>query len=308
MVNFILGVVIIFITDGEHFVNLNKDAHHSIHFQRAWNKYKQESFVFEIIETIQDENNKLTREQYWLDYYKPYKRDIGYNIYPSATGGGRKLTIEEKEKIRIIPFSEHERIVDLYNDGESIINISEIYKVNTENIWRILRENNVDTSDIRIISYNNADYTLRQFSEEFNIDIKLITARYNKGYMNAEDYFKTTEEMLIEKDLLHIITINSKEYTFKELEKEFNIKCGTIRSRFYNGLNGEDLVKPIQKTIPEREKENIIELLKQGVNLINIGLIYEKSNATICRYLAKYSIGFKDYFNYYKVNQIIKSK
>lgn len=290
----------------EHINDLNKNKHHSIHLQRAWNKYGQENFSFIIIEIIKNEDFQFEKEQYWLDKYESYNREVGYNIYKFAIGGGYELTMEQRDKRRQISFKEHPNIINLYNKGYSTVEIAKKYKVRREYIWNILQENNVNTSDLRKITYKNKEYTITEFSNEFNIDRKLIVSRYILGYVNGEDFFKTTEELLIEKDFFTIVKINNKKYTFRELEKEFNIPYSTIRGRYYSGLKNEDLIKPILKVIPESEKENIIELLKKGNNLKDIGKIYSKSNATICRYLKKYNINFDKYFNYYKCEKIIK--
>lgn len=296
----------IYIRWKEHINELNNKNHHSIHLQRAWNKYKQENFNFIIIEKLNNEDLQFEREQYWLDKYEPYKRNIGYNISKFATGGSGEWSFEQKDKRRKISFKEHSNILSLYDEGYSTTEIAQKYKVTREYIWRILQENNVNTSDLRKIIYKNKEYTITEFSNEFNIDKKLISSRYNKGYSKGEDFFKTTEELLIKKDLLHIIKINNKEYTLKELGANFDICYSTLRNRYSLGLRGKDLIKPILKVIPESEKENIIELLKKGNNLKDIGKIYSKSNTTICRYLKKYNINFNKYYNRYKCEEIIK--
>jgi group I intron endonuclease len=58
---------------------LNKGNHHSKYLQRAWNKYKEESFIFELIEKC-DPEECLKREQVWLDFHQCYDKTIGYNI------------------------------------------------------------------------------------------------------------------------------------------------------------------------------------------------------------------------------------
>lgn len=58
--------------------------HHSTHFQRAWDKYGESSFKFEIIETLTDPQQNILREQYWLDYYQSYDRSKGFNLQPNA--------------------------------------------------------------------------------------------------------------------------------------------------------------------------------------------------------------------------------
>lgn len=82
-----------------HLDGLRHNKHHSIHLQRAWNKYGEQSFVFEIIEIIEDLSIILKREQYYLDSLKSWDRKIGYNICIIAGSSlGVKKTVEEKLK------------------------------------------------------------------------------------------------------------------------------------------------------------------------------------------------------------------
>jgi group I intron endonuclease len=69
-----------------HRCDLRHNRHHSIHLQRAWNKYGEESFVFEIVEEV-NKNILLEKEQYHLDTYTPWNIKVGYNMSKSASGG-----------------------------------------------------------------------------------------------------------------------------------------------------------------------------------------------------------------------------
>lgn len=64
---------------GKHIYHLRRNNHPNRYLQNAWNKYKEESFYFFIIEETTKEL-LLEREQYWLDKTQCYNREIGYNI------------------------------------------------------------------------------------------------------------------------------------------------------------------------------------------------------------------------------------
>ena len=64
----------------EHFNKLKKNIHKNIHLQSSYNKYGEENFIFEIIEYIEDKYLLIGREQYWINEFKSYNRDNGYNI------------------------------------------------------------------------------------------------------------------------------------------------------------------------------------------------------------------------------------
>jgi len=82
----------------EHLRNLSKNRHHNIHLQNAYNKYK-DFLEFRFLEECSPEECLLF-EQYYLDYYKSYLREFGYNIDPEAKCAGKHPTEETKEKIR----------------------------------------------------------------------------------------------------------------------------------------------------------------------------------------------------------------
>lgn len=80
-----------------HLYDLSKNKHHSILLQRAWNKYTSAQFKFEVIELVEDKNKLVEREQYWLDFYKSYLPENGYNICKIAgSQAGHKHTEETK--------------------------------------------------------------------------------------------------------------------------------------------------------------------------------------------------------------------
>jgi group I intron endonuclease len=74
----------------KHLLDLERDNHHSIYLQRAWNKYQTIS-----IEIIEFCNNLIEKEQYYLDELKPE-----YNLCSIAQNcSGINRTDEHKNKI-----------------------------------------------------------------------------------------------------------------------------------------------------------------------------------------------------------------
>ena len=83
----------------EHFSRLANNKHINAHLQNAYNQYGREAFDFEILETIDiDDNIKdklLKREQFWIDNLKPE-----YNVLLVAGSNlGYHHTEETKKKI-----------------------------------------------------------------------------------------------------------------------------------------------------------------------------------------------------------------
>jgi len=85
----------------KHLYDLKHNIHHSIHLQRAWGKYGEDNFSFEVIEYIEDKDILKEREQYWIDTLNVCDINYGYNILPTAGNSlGYKMSEEGKRKIR----------------------------------------------------------------------------------------------------------------------------------------------------------------------------------------------------------------
>jgi group I intron endonuclease len=77
----------------QHRSDLRKGKHHSIHLQRAWDKYGEEAFEFVVLEEC-PVDFLLEREQYYMD-----QCDDSYNCYPvagSPLGVTRSLETRQK--------------------------------------------------------------------------------------------------------------------------------------------------------------------------------------------------------------------
>lgn len=84
----------------EHKNRLNKNKHNNRYLQNAWNKYGKQSFIFEILEYTSKEK-LIEIEQWWLDIYKSYIKDRGYNINKKAESslGIKRTKLQIKNSI-----------------------------------------------------------------------------------------------------------------------------------------------------------------------------------------------------------------
>jgi len=83
----------------EHKNDLKKNKHKNPKLQHAWDFYGENSFEFIILENV-IECELFKREQFYLDMFKPYMRDIGYNITPTTSGGDNFTHNPDKEETR----------------------------------------------------------------------------------------------------------------------------------------------------------------------------------------------------------------
>lgn len=85
----------------EHERLLRQGAHHSQKLQRAWAKYGESAFIFEVLELVADKELLLAREQHWIDHFGS-SGSLGLNICRTA---GSRLGVlaspESKEKMRL---------------------------------------------------------------------------------------------------------------------------------------------------------------------------------------------------------------
>jgi group I intron endonuclease len=83
-----------------HLYDLRKEKHKNSYLQRAWLKYGEKNFIFEIIEKC-DITNLHTREHYWVTLLNCLDKNIGYNLKPTDPNGCSIHSEETKQKLRI---------------------------------------------------------------------------------------------------------------------------------------------------------------------------------------------------------------
>ena len=66
----------------QHNTKLKQGKHHSVHMQRAYELYGEDSFEFSIVEVLTEKF--LERESYWIQFYDSCNPEIGYNMNPNC--------------------------------------------------------------------------------------------------------------------------------------------------------------------------------------------------------------------------------
>lgn len=82
-----------------HRCDLRNDNHDNEHLQRAWNKYGEENFVFEVLEFVGIELLSK-QESYWVKLYNYCDPNFGYNNMIPDESGRSYHSLETIEKIR----------------------------------------------------------------------------------------------------------------------------------------------------------------------------------------------------------------
>lgn len=84
----------------KHREYLKRGNHANIRLQRAWNKYGENSFRFELLEEWV-ETMLFCMEHYWATLLNTHDENYGYNIKPTNPYGYSRLSEETKKKISI---------------------------------------------------------------------------------------------------------------------------------------------------------------------------------------------------------------
>ena len=161
-----------------HFYELLNQMHHSKHLQNAWNRYREENFVYEPLEIIKKEQREKANEykkklrkieQKYLDEFTPWKAEIGYNINKSATGDTLYLTEEMIQQDLYIRFS-----------GEQFYQIINLLCSTDESISKIAKEVGVKRHMVDKIYHKrfyDVDFSQWNFKERQDKRDKLLKSR-----------------------------------------------------------------------------------------------------------------------------------
>jgi len=130
----------------DHFRLLKLQKHHSLHLQQSYNRYGKQFFSFYIIEECSEINRK-EKELFYINHFKSYDRDFGYNIYEPNEN---KFKCSESTKQKILNkhiLSGYAKSIDVYSiQGEkiktylSIDSCSKELKINRSVIYDLLNK------------------------------------------------------------------------------------------------------------------------------------------------------------------------
>jgi group I intron endonuclease len=81
----------------EHRKDLRLGVHCCVRLQRAWNKYGEDCFKFEIVEQVATRQNLFSSEQKWLDEH--FGKDHCYNVSKYAASPMRDATLEMRANL-----------------------------------------------------------------------------------------------------------------------------------------------------------------------------------------------------------------
>jgi group I intron endonuclease len=84
-----------------HKSQLYRGVHHSIYLQRSWDKYGKDNFEFILIEEVKDSNEIMNIEQYWIDYFKSFDPNYGYNMKSKVDPRSKGYLMSDKARLNM---------------------------------------------------------------------------------------------------------------------------------------------------------------------------------------------------------------
>ena len=168
-----------------------KNKHGNTYLQRAWDKHEELNFEFYVLEeTTRNKKDIIDTEQYFLDLYKPYERNIGYNINRIADSClGIKKT---KEQIIVMSNNRKEFWKNEKNKEKMIFSFNNVRnkKESARRASKTIIENGTRKGDKNnMFGTNCYEIWLKKFGKEY-ADIKQkevleINKQKNSGKNNA---------------------------------------------------------------------------------------------------------------------------
>jgi len=84
-----------------HRASLRHDNHENSHLQHSWNKYGEGAFEFGILEYLDDLDELVKAEQFWMDIYREEGKELyNFGLVAAAPARGYRHTEEAKQKLR----------------------------------------------------------------------------------------------------------------------------------------------------------------------------------------------------------------
>lgn len=162
-----------------HRSKLNLNKHHSQHLQLSYNLGF--SFVYEILEIVEDLSQLEIREQYWVDHYQSYKSDFGYNavrtvsaINPSrmrerwAKSGAKEKQSQLMKKVCSSP--EHRKKLSIGHIEHFKDPANRLSKLKSSPLRK----------EVRCIEINRVFLSIAQASKELGVSVVKIRDSANK--------------------------------------------------------------------------------------------------------------------------------
>ena len=285
---------------GEHKRELRKNIHYNDKLQRAWNKYGEESFEFEVVHICDELDNLNRLEVYYIYKYNSF--NDGYNLTVGGDGvegcneeerlknlqlitqrilDKRGISIKQIENAKIL-LSEIDKEYSTFKAAELVskktcIDIETVLRIYRLNSYRNIKSelNNIIKEKLKYIAgtdeaidlFNNTDMTLGDICKKTNLTMGQLVYRLKKNNISYSEVNKKREREKIkrkkEKIKSQVIELyNSGERKLSVFKNKLHLTDSTIHKILDE--NGTSIRKT--KTGNNREKNTDIKGINWDIN------------------------------------------
>lgn len=302
----------------KHLTLLRNNKHNNQHLQNAWNKYLEESFIFEIIEELSYDKIDLLneREKYWIDYYNSFDNNFGYNN--TLGGDGIKgYTHSDEAKKKISESSKGRTLTEEHK--QKLINSITGRKKSKEELEKLSNA----AKGRKISEWHKKQLIEGRKNYKMTDEVKQKISNSRKGFKMSEEQKKKLSEInkgktpgnkkltkFQEEQIVETFLTNN-EITINDLAIKYSVSGSTIRNTLYKfnakrekkSLKNKNKEPNDSKQITEEQVKQIVELLLQNKTNKEIQKITNISYNTILNIRNK-----KSYSNLTKNIEIPKIK
>ncbi len=292
-----------------HLPQLTSGNHYNQHLQNAWNKYGKDNFELKIIEEC-NIDIVFEREGYWIEHYKSWQREYGYNltrivdekqVFSNETR--QKMSDTRKQSLELDDYWKigiNKDILDLYNQKTSKNAIAIQLGITRSAVYSCLEQNGLycktgKGSEIKL-------------TEEVKHQVEKLR-KENKNIVEIENTTGVSETQLrrtetigdglyctnkVKRSLYRTVTsevIHRVEALRTEGKKweEIEIELGVSRFALHQNGITKDFKNPLAHKGPKNKitkeiKAEIVKMHLDGKKVNEISLFFDVAKST-CRFI-----------------------
>ena len=210
----------------KHYYKANNESDINTHFINALRKYPKDSFIWEIIDKAENQEQLDIKEKYWIKYYDSIKN--GYN----TKDGGDTIIVTDKflEQCGSYPFYAFDLKGNLIGEFLNQREFARKYNINKGDIYKML--NNQLYFSNNIICIDKKKFTQKRLNECIKIATNKTTPFIARNIETGEVFGPFTNRLECKRTLNlksnHISEVLSKKrktqegYTFQYCEEKEN--------------------------------------------------------------------------------------
>lgn len=221
----------------QHSLELRNNTHYNPYLQNSWNKYGEDSFLFEVVEIVDEFSSLQDREQHWLDKTKSYIRSNGYNIlekaysfqgYKHSEETRKRMSVSRKGKPNNITYTDELRHRMRMKKLGGTLTKEHKLKISKSQLGK--RKYSVLTSDeVKNIRLLLRDTTLSQTEISYIFKIDRTNIKHIKENRTWKDVLITSNDNLPEELLTLSLSIENNRKPKKNNTKLDNHKVRIIK-------------------------------------------------------------------------------